>query len=276
MRIIITLTIIIFAACKEAPTEFFYISDGGLNYINPITPLDSINYCLPLKDSFSRGTIKYTYDFYRAFDEPNLSHNGKENPIFRFTLDGFGEKPTIITFTQQKIICKIYESGLIYPDTDPDRLTEIERLHLKVLEWNLGFTYGKIAKANKQLFDSMTKSNPLLKDRNYYNTLHRKIVIKGNPFNYRTIVKIMEPGSFWPIIQNINESGYWNMKHDQSMNKSWGAAMDGAGFGLEANYKKQYQFVYKEMEANDTTNFTRLCKYLLEVAGVSNKYHLAW
>ena len=273
-RIFVLAFIAIFLACNQndAEKDDIEFPSGGVNYISPVTQIDSINYSLPLKDSFSSLAIKNTFDFFAAFDEPNLSIEGQDEPVFRFVLDGMGYKPLIINFRRQKIISKIAESGLIYQETDRDLLNEVESLHYRIVGRNLGFFFGKVSETEQRLFDSLTNSNPRLKDMHYFDLLRKKATVKGPSFRYKTIVQNINGKEYHNLIDSISHSGFWQMGHNQTMIRY--AAMDGAGFYLEANTKQQYQFVQKDVETNDTTKFTRLCKYLLQVARLERQYKI--
>jgi hypothetical protein len=106
----------------------------------------------------------------------------------------------------------------------------------------------------------------------YYDLLYGKATVKGSPFKYKTVVHYIDEKKYHNIIDSINLSGFWQMPHCLTMINF--VAMDGAGFYLEANTKQQYQFVQKDVETNDTTKFTRLCKYLLQDARLERQYKI--
>jgi hypothetical protein len=239
-------------------------------YSTPLTLLDSINFCLPLKDCFSNTATTNTYHFLKAFDEPNLSLKGGEESIFRLMLGGFGWKPLIITLIQDRIIVKIADKGLIWPDDNYSQLSDLEALHYRILETNLHFSSVRITKNEQQLFDSMTRMNPMLNDFAYYNRLYEKMISK-DPFRYKTIVRIISTEEYQTIIDSINASGYWKMTNVNHMPE---VATDGAGFVLEAHLRERYQFVQQDVGCYGTGKFTRLCTYLLKVARLDNTYKL--
>lgn len=264
---------VLLLACKNNNNHFesrnLRFPNGGLQYIMPATQLDSINFCLPLKDSFSNSANINTYHFLTAFNEPNLSLKGRDEPIFRLILEGFGWEPLIVTFNPDRIIIKIADKGLIWPDDNYNQLNELEVLHLRILERNLDISIFRISSDERRLFDSLTRLNPMLNDLAYYLRLYQKMIAK-DPFTYKTIVRILTAEQYKSIIDSINASGYWQVGHFHRLPVG---AFDGAGFYLEANTRMQYQFVQQEVGFG-TTRFSELCSYLLEVAGLSDKYNL--
>ncbi len=251
-------------------------SDGGFDYPKNITDKDSNFYYYQLKniespkDAF-RGY--YTYLFYQAFDEPNLSIKPQERETFRLSYSATSRKSIIIILTEDFIIVKKGSPENLY-DNDTSHLLAIEKFHLNLLNYRFPIdTTGKSIYV-KHYLDSLIKLYPQLLDPAYYHKLYDKTLVRNeNKFNYAVTKITLVKQQYDSLIQQINSSGFWSMPYKIDCKDS---PSDGYGFTLEANTKKKYKVVTAGGCLGDTTKFTRACQRIIDIAKLDKEVNLVW
>jgi hypothetical protein len=248
--------------------------DGGFNYPVNLKGKDTNYYRYPLlkiipKDhQFAEYFEQY---FYKQFEEPNLSIRPLAKETFRLTYsDAFGET-IILSFNKDEIIIKKGVAGGKY-NWDSTKLTKLENNHLEILRrWFPFENKGYIPRIRKHL-DSLSLLYPELLDVNYYIELYDKVFVRNNEaFEYRTKKMPISKKIFQAMVEEINTSGYWKLKHDIDCED---APADGFSFTLEANTFKKYMIVNRTGCPSGKTDFPKLCQKIIAFAGLDKELDL--
>lgn len=271
-KYLIPLFSLFIVCCREYPKY----PDGGYAYPKNITDKDTNKYNYQLIDSFTpleKWRDEYSYIFYRAFNEPNLSIQPQPKETFRFVYsDAFGSS-MIIIFNKDSMTVKRGDPTTLYED-DTTRLSAIENMHLRLLNRRFPIdTTGEKPWAQRYL-DSMVKLYPQLLDPAYYHKIYDKSRISTGEKFIPEIAKFpLTKQQYISIVQEINASGFWAMPWRIECRETM---TDGYGFHLEANTKNKFQIVYVMGCPDDSTKFTKACQKIIETAKMDKKYNLIW
>ncbi|MES1219997.1 MAG: hypothetical protein ABUT20_31130, partial [Bacteroidota bacterium] len=166
------------------------------------------------KDSF-----RAAYDdleFYKHFNEPNISLRPAGKSIFRFIHAGYGSDypANMIILTENEIIIKEGLKGDAIPYwINTKKLSEKEYSDLNY--FCLYFPFTKREKSysvgKNNFLDSLITANPKLLQSEYYKLLMDKAKsIIDKPFYYKTYRISISANQFKTLVDSINTSGYWN------------------------------------------------------------------
>lgn len=262
------------SSCSENSSVQNKKPEGGFDYPETIASNDTNFYYYQLKNIESKLDVfrdSYLHLFYKPFNEPNLSIKPQEKETFRLTYSEAGGGSVIISLTEDSIIVKKGDTGGLYQE-DTSNLTQVERFHLRFLNFRFPIdTAGKPPRLKKYL-DSLTKLYPELLDAAYYHKLYDKALVhSGEKFEYSKTKILITKEQFNSLVEEINSSGYWSFPYQIECDDP---PMDGWGFTLEANAKNKYQIVSAIGCPSDTTSFPKICQKIIDLAKMSNEIHL--
>lgn len=271
-RYLILLFIICIVSCHDAPMYPI----GGYPYPKHITDKDTNSYTIQLNDSMTPRQLfwdHYSYIFYQAFNEPNLSIKPQPKETFRFIYSEVFGHSIIITFNEDSLTVKEGNPNGQY-DQDTTRLSAIENLHLSILNRRFPiYTDGKIP-AVKKYWDSMINLYPQLLDAAYYHKLYNKHLVRTNEqFSPKVKTVALSKQQYTALVDEINASGFWMMPWKI---KCTMPTTDGYGFHLEVNTKTKYKIVEAIGCPNDSTKFTKACQKIIDCARLDKKLNLIW
>jgi hypothetical protein len=274
MRYFPIITALLLFGCQTRPTH----PDGGFDYPKNVSDKDTNFYYYPLKDiEPARDAFydSYTWLFYQCFNEPNLSLKPQPKETFRLTYSAAFHANTIISLTEDQITVKKGSSSDCYGQYDTARLTNIEKFHFELLNRKFPIdTSGKKYPRMKHYYDSLVKLYPQLLDPSYFHKLYDKVIPdRSKKFTYPvTMIHLTkEQRNSW--IEQLDSSGFWPMTYDVKCEEP---PMDGYAFTLEANTKKKYKIVTVYSCPGDTTQFTKACQKLVDLAGLTKEIKLVW
>lgn len=252
--------------------------EGGYDY--PLNVQDTNFFFYPLRDTFSKRD-SFLFAYYgklemNAFQEPNLSLRPASSPVFRLDYSAgalSSVKPIMILLRENEIIVKEGISGFIEPEYNTLRLTEKEKFHFELLEWNYPLNDSKYKSHRKKYFDSLIAESPELIDPRYYMLLKNKSAVPKEPFKFKTSKISLSPDDYEYLVKLLNSSGFWEMNYDV---KCRNMPADGGGFVLEANTPRKYNLVRATDCPGDTSSFRKACQEIVKYAKMQNKIQLVW
>lgn len=268
--------ILIFSTFIVCCGEYPKYPEGGHLYPENISGKDTNYFSYQLRDSMKplyKWRDDYSYMFYRAFNEPNLSIHPQPKETFRFVYsDAFGNS-IIIVFNKDSLTVKKGNNTALY-DQDTTRLTFIENLHLRILNRRFPIdTTGKKPYVKRYL-DSMVKLYPQLLDPEYYHKIYDKtIVATGIQFTPEVTKFPIAKQLYDSLVQTINVSGFWSMPWEIACES---LSADGYGFHLEANTKRKYKIVKTISCPGDSSAFTKACQKIIDAAKMDKPINLVW
>jgi hypothetical protein len=249
---------------------------GGFEYPEQVEVKDTNLYYYPLKNIESKRDAfydTYTYLFYREFDEPNLSIRPQSKETFRLTYSTAFGNSVIISLTNGLITVKKGNIEELY-DEDTSHLSEIEKFHWELLKRRFPIETADKKPSHKHYYDSLIKLYPQLVDPQYYHRLYEKTMVRNTTkFTYPVTKISLENQQFDSLIRQINSSGFWTMPYRIDCNDP---PTDGDAFTFEANTKKKYQVVSVGGCPGDTSNFTKACQKLIDMAKLNKEIYLVW
>ena len=226
---------------------------GGYDYPKHVADKDTNLYYYPTKNIQSRRDSfydAYMYMFYKAMDEPNLSLKPLPAPVFRFLYEGYiNPNHYIFTLTQNEITVKKlynYDSSRISSFPDTNRLTPLERLHIKILDRDFPIDKKSPHRSPRRQawLDSMGRVYPQLCDPAYYASLGEKEgMFVYHHYNYTVKTVKITPETFHRLVEQINASGYWQFPPKTPPDDEKFDVFDAAGYILEANTPQKYNMV---------------------------------
>jgi hypothetical protein len=246
---------------------------GGYQYRKPLTWFDSVNYIFPLKNLPPDSTaLKNSMLIMKAFDEPNISLVGSENPIIRLVVQISNKNTLIIRIDRNRVIRKTYKSGTIFPSLELDSLNKEELRHYYVLRYNLGMALkNRISENTKRYNDSVTKLLPKLKSKSYYDYLVGKATVKAD-LKYQLDTFMFPARELRALMDSISHSGFWSLApFDTTVCED---SYHNGGYYLEVNTRYRYSFVQQTYGCQDRMRFRQLCKFILTLAKVDSDYQL--
>ncbi len=258
--------------CREYPQY----PEGGYLYPKNVTDKNRILYNYHIRDSMTpleKWRDDYTYIYYGAFNEPNLSIRPLPKETFRFVFSDAFEYSVMITFNRDSMIVKKGNPTVLY-ENDTTRLSAIENLHLRILNRRFPIdTTGKKPHVKRYL-DSMVKLYPQLLDPAYYHKIFDKYrVSTGEKFTPVITRMPLSKQQYTSLIQEINSSGFWSLPWRIDCKA---AMADGYGFHLEANTKTKYKVVYVMGCPDDSSKFTKACQKIIDATGQDKMPDLTW
>ena len=278
MKYLSLLFFLIILGCSAHNKESRIIfPSGGYNFPEKIKPSDS-NFCfyplksiMPRRDSFN---VAYqSLYFLKSFKEPNLSLRPTKEVVFRLTyIDPGGAY--ILTLTRNNVTIKKWIKGLIFPEQDENKLTELEKCQLNTLRWNFPFDVKKSSEGRQFLADSMLKLYPQLISADYYRSLLDKSAVKGSKgVSFSTKVISITEFEFGRLVELINLSGYWQLPYNTSC---YDIPTDAGGFILEANTGIKFNVVCGATCGDKPSNFIKACQEFINIAKLEKEINLFW
>lgn len=249
---------------------------GGFPYPQHISSKDSLFFYLPIKDVVSKKIsfgCYYMHNFYRRFNEPNISLSPLPDETIRLTyITAFGGA-AIISLNRKTITVKEGSlDSLSY--SDKSLLTDLEKTHLYLLNRFYPFDTTSIPAKYKGYIDSMIKAYPPLLDEDYYHKIYEKEIVRTNKKMSYTSVNYQLSGiHFNRIFKEIDAAGFWTMNNYSECNR---AIADGFTFILEANTDKRYQCVSVQSCPNNKSGFVVACQNIIKLARLDKKIDLIW
>jgi hypothetical protein len=275
-RCILYITFITLAGCQPA----IKYPPGGYSYPEHLLDRDTNFYLYPIKDLEPRRDSFVDangYDFYQSAHEPNLSIRPQPVPTFRLTYSVPLGTDYIISLTPEYITIKIREN---YSDEcanlpDTSRLTSLERMHYRILQYNFPIEpNGRRNPARQHRLDSLGSVYPALHDAKYYSYLYNKANAHKAPcltFTQRQIK--ITAAEFDSLVGRINASGFWQMPyHDESGE----LGMDNPGYLLEANIPDRYKLVRGIPAADSVPPYRQAWQQLVKKAGMDSLVVIAF
>lgn len=259
----------ILIACHPKKPESSSLPEGGYPFSTEVTNKDFPIY--PIIDSVlsSDSFIMTTYwsHFYKSYEEPNLSLSPSKEYIARFVFaDSFLGYSAVVTLSGDTLRIKQIVSGQAVPWTNENKLDSLERLHFHLLGIYFPLEQYEGSPGTKSFLDSMTKVYPELLDPKYYKQLYNKSLTIEEPFAYRKWNIPLTESKAKELIQQINNSGYWQMKPDVSNCR--GAVTHADYVTLEVATPQKYNYVsYTECDG-DNSEFAKLCKEIMKYGKV--------
>lgn len=259
----------ILIACHPKQQESISIPEGGYPFLTEVKNKDFPFYpiidSVLSRDSFIMAT--YWRRFYNSYEEPNLSLSPSKEYIARFVFsDTFLGYSAVVTLSGDTLRVKQIVSGQSVPWNDENKLDSLERVHFHLL--GIYFPLDKYeGSPRKNLFvDSLTKVYPKLLASSYYQQLWNKSLTIKEPFTYRKWNIPLSQSKVKELIQKINNSGYWQMKHDVS--NCSGAVTHPNFVTLEVATSLKYNYVsYLECDG-DNSEFAKLCQEIMKYAKI--------
>ena len=180
----------------------------------------------------------------------------------------------IITLKPNSITVKKWLKGIMYPEKDENRLTEIEKYQYNVLRdyYQLDYQLDK-NKPNpivQRRVDSLAKLYPILLSPNYYQSLINKMT-EPISISFDTEERSISNLEFNRLVNLINSTGYWKMPYEIQCDNT---PHDAARFELEANNGKKYNIVTATVCPRDTSDFTKACQEFVKSARLEKKINL--
>ena len=272
-RYIILLISLFIVSCHEYPKY----PNGGYDYPKDFPASDTNLYyhqlqgLIPERESFYNT---YAYLFYQSFNEPNLSIRPQRKETFRITYRTAFFDDVIITFNEDSLTVKKRINGISRYKNDTTKLTDIEKVHLKILDRWYPIDTLTYKPWLKRYFDSLVKLYPQLLDPAYYHKLADKtIAFSDEKFSFETIHYPLAKQQYKSLVEGINTSGFWSSPYHINCAAS---IADGVEFTFEANTKKKYKVVSVFSCPNDTSNFHKACQKIVEVAKMEKDIQLVW
>ncbi len=268
-----TFALIFFLAACHSKTEY---PNGGFEYPEQVAAGDSNLYYYPLKNIESKRNAfydSYSYLFYKAFDEPNLSIRPQSKETFRLTYSTAFGNSIIISLTNDLITVKKGSIDELYIE-DTSHLSETEKFHWELLKRRFPIETAGKKPSSKHYYDSLIKLYPELLNPKYFHTLYAKTMVRNtNKFTYSVTKISLKNQEFDSLIKHINLSGYWTMPYSIECRDP---PTDGYAFELEANTKKSYKIVSVGSCEYDTSKFTKACQKLIDLANLNKEINLIW
>jgi hypothetical protein len=249
---------------------------GGYDYPSHVADKDSNFYFYPIKNKESRldsFAHSFYYRFYWEFGEPNLSMHSQPATVLRLTRQSLGGFPVIITLYENEVIIKQGRPGKGFSQHSyTNRLTAIEKMHFKVLQWYFPIEDGEHSLKKKYYLDSLGTVYPQLHDPGYYSNLLQKAFPYKSPIFAYTERRIpISRSVFDTVVTLINNSGFWQQPvHIRSKHEP----NDDLGFLLEANTAQKYNVVFADGGGDDSSQFNRACQELVRYAKMDSVIHL--
>jgi hypothetical protein len=128
-------------------------------------------------------------------------------------------------------------------------------------------------KWEKIYFDSLSKIYPELLDPNYYKYLLDKSSSDKEKFEYSLQRIPIKKKRFLSLVNQINESEYWQLPFDNWCNHP---PSDAGGFTLEVNTPKKYNVVFTLSCPADSTKYIKACQELVKYAKMDDEIKLIW
>jgi hypothetical protein len=260
------------AAC-HAPAHY---PAGGYTYPDHLVAKDTNFYSFPIRNKISRSDSfrdALAFMSYRDLDEPNLSIKPMAQEVFRLTYQcALGPSPLIIVLTKDSIIVK---QGTLTNEyfrlNEGVQLDSLEQQLVKLLDayYPLDDTSIHHSLWRRRFLDSMGRRYPKLYDPGYYRSLLDKEFAHTKPlFTYKRKSIKTKKEDFDNFVTLLNSSGYWHLPITMPLVER---RMDGWGYTLEANTQVQYNTVSDGSYGDDTSQFTKACQTLLDLAGLEKK-----
>lgn len=210
------------------------------------------------------------YISFKDFNEQNISLKPAAQDIFRLRVEGFKQTPSIIIITRQKVVVK-KGTEYLYQDEDTNRLTPVERLHFKILQYRYPLQNILKNKTRHPYFDSLITLYPQLLQASYLKYLCLKVLVpREHPYSYTTATKKISYSTFYSLITQLNAIGYWKMPDKLPCSSDYS---DGDWYSLEANTAKKYNYV-SATSCNEHDAFAKVCQQIIKLAGLDDKIQL--
>jgi hypothetical protein len=193
------------------------IPEGGYNFAEPINIKDSSFPFYPVRsmETIMDSTFDafYTKKLLEVFEESNISLRPEKKPVFRIIFSEWTRPSYFIRIDEDQIIIK---KGLRvdYLHKDEERLSELERQHLDILERGVPLLRRlKLSRPSvKRYLDSLTRLYPELLKEEYYDYLMQKAFTPlDKPFTYSTKIISIEKSIFNEIVSKLKNSNYWSL-----------------------------------------------------------------
>lgn len=256
-------------ACHPKQPESSPMHGGGYSFSQEVTNKDFPFYpiidSVPRRDSFIMAT--YWSRFYNSYKEPNLSLSPSKEYTARFVFsDSFLGYSAVVTLRGETLWVKQIVSGQAVPWSDENKLDSLEKAHLHLFDMYFPLDQYKGSPRRKKFLDSITKVHPELLDSKYYYQLYKKSLAIEEPFTYRKWRIPLSKSKAKEFIQQINDSGYWQMKPE--VFNCIGVVTHPDFVSLEVATPQKYNYVsYMECD-DDTSDFAKLCKVIMKYAKV--------
>lgn len=271
-RYLIPLFLLFIVCCRESPTY----PHGGYDYPKDISAKDTNLYYHQLQGLIPERVAfydTYLYLFYQSYNEPNLSIRPQRKETFRITYRTAFHDAVIISFNEDSLTVK-KNNGTYRYKTDTTGLTDIEKVHLDLLDRWYPIDTLTYKPWLKQYFDSLVKLYPQLLDRAYYHKLIEKtIAYNDEKFSFETTQYPLTKEQYKSLVEGINTSGFWSLPYQINCKA---LLADGVEFTFEANTKKKYKVVSVTSCPNDTSNFHKACQKIVEAAKMDKEVQLIW
>ena len=251
--------------------------EGGYSFAEYINPKDSSFLFYPIRslETISDSTFDafYTSKLYESFNEPNISLRPREKPLFRILYSQWTRPAYFITVTEDNIIIK---KGLRvdYLHKVDTVLTEIEQLHLQILESGVPLSKRLKNKSpvQRKFIDSLIKLCPdLLKEEYYHKLMSKSFIPLDKPFTYSTRIISIGSNRFIKIMKIINNSGFWKLPIELDCKNP---PNDGNSIIVECNTDNKYQVVKFGSCGDQPSDFKIACQEIIKYAGLSDEIKL--
>ena len=256
-------------ACHPKQPESSSLPEGGYLFSTELTnkdfPFNPIIDSVLSRDSFIMAT--YWSRFYKSYEEPNLSLSPSKQYTARFVFsDSFLGYSAVVTLSGDTLWVKQILSGQPVPWNDENKLDSLERVHFHLLGMYFPLDQYEGSPRRKLFVDSLTKVYTKLLDPSYYQQLWNKSLTIEEPFTYKKWSIPISKSKARELIQQINNSGYWQMKPEVS--NCSGAVTHPDFVTLEVATPQKYNYVsYLECDG-DTSKFAKLCEEIMKQAKV--------
>jgi hypothetical protein len=182
-------------------------------------------------------------------------------------------KPVIIKVTEDSLVIKEGTKGSFNAWYDTTKLAPLERFYYKLLEFHYPLSDTNIKSRRRKYYDSLLKIYPELNNPSYFKYLLDKSAVYGEKFSYKTTYRKISKEEYRHVVSLINNSEFWNCPYDCSCKDM---PMDAAGFSLEANTPKKYNFITRPVCTNDSSKLISAVEELVRLAGLNNKIKVRW
>jgi hypothetical protein len=256
IRLLLLFCILYFTISCDRQSKF---PEGGYKY--PAKLYKSI------RDSFNSA---YSLQHWcKSYNEQDLSNIPLDTPTFRLVYEtAFGES-AIFILRPYEITVKEPTQGKPYPEYDTLKLTQLERLHFKLLKRSFPIQELKSDNPKKKKADSLAKLYPVLLDPKYYKALLDKAEKPDSiAFKYSIKKIALTKSKYIQLIDLINTSGYWTLPIHIECDYDY---TDGYGILLEANTKKKYNFVSIGICSEEAIAFCKACQAIIDVSNLDKK-----
>jgi hypothetical protein len=262
------IVILLFFSCKDSGT---YKSNVSVE--NALA--DTNTYIITTKDSLT-SIDSFHVAFYwrlliRAFNEEDFGVKQPTEDLIRFAF--FEDyNPVLVTFKKGTMVVKEVVEGYVNLDSDTSKLSDIERLHYKVIFTRL--IYRKPHDKLRRFDDSLVKVYPKLLDPHYYKYLELKAATKDRiSITYKKRTVNVPNGAFQRIMDAIGRSGFWKLPYEV---KCQNIPSDVSSYTIEVNKAGRYKINQVLSCPDDSTKLNIACQEIVKLAGLSGKADVLW